>query len=189
MWCLVLYSSSHRQAGGSVHVASKTSWNEWEVLLACGYLLCCCSRYRLTDLRLVVYKDRLVDASSDWSCIESPSGQHPDGQQRPEQDDANTSSNRRKGVHKNAILCEQNLLRRSMWSMRRTNRSVTVANCDHTYSSLHVRLTMMPHVINVLHQNCQRHQMTSVRIIKCPAHHLWMHQIFNRAKESSKRYE
>jgi hypothetical protein len=47
---------------------------------------------------------------------------------------------------------------------------------------------MMPHFINVLHQNCHRQQMTSVRIINhhnpsALAHHFNKHRIFNRAKE------
>ena len=102
-----------------------------------------------------------MGALSDWSWIESPSGQHLDGQQRPEQDDA-FESTQRSSQECNFVRTEPAA---SINVIDEKDQSVRDCCELRSYSSLHVRLTMMPHVINVLHQNCQRHQMTSVRII------------------------
>ena len=112
-------------------------------------------------------QDRPMGTSSDWSKIKkSPCGQHPDGQIHV----MTTRARRRQRIfepiqtkHTDTSICEE--------------ESVVLVDCFDRWEEtiglwflrsllpLHVRLTMMPHFINVLHQNCHRQQMTSVRII------------------------
>jgi hypothetical protein len=107
-------------------------------------------------------KDGLVNTSSDWPEIENPSTDNTpmvnhDYQNRNQHFFESTQTK-----FTNASICEEG----SAMIIQCLDRWEEIGRWPlRSYSILHVRLTMMPHFINVLHQNCHRQQMTSVRII------------------------
>jgi hypothetical protein len=128
-------------------------------------------------------QDRPMGTSSDWSKIKkSPYGQHPDGQIHV----MTARARRRQRIFESIQTKHTDT---SIWE----EESVVLIDCFDRWEetiglwclrsllTLHVRLTMMPHFINVLHQNC--HKTTDDFSTHHPlARHLRNHQIFNRAR-------